>query len=733
MQQTISLKTNTLYILSGLPGIGKSTFLKNNNIPSNMIVSSDYFREMILGNIYEMNSGKITKDLSPEANGAVFTIMEKIVEEKIKEGLTLFIDSTNVNDQDRVSWIRLAKRHNFNYEILIFDEAIEIAKERNSNRERYVPDSSIEKFEERFNRTSHFPYQIVNSNTIIKEFEPLFKIEEIKLDIIGDVHGLLNELKELLYSMGYTIENNIISHPENRKLVFLGDVVDRGEHSIEILKLLYKNRNEHFCILGNHEIKLIHNYKHFKKNEAPYGSPAVLDTFLDFLKLKEKDQEELMNWLESLSTYYVAGNVAMVHGNITYFDPLKTLKSDMLYGNCRDYKREKEDTDAGYQKLYNEGINKYTLIRGHVTKKSTQTNILTLEENQAFGGFMTGLRLETYLETKDFEKSVFRVKSNFNYKEVEKVSALSKEIQNLLNDKLITFKEDETKTLKIFKYGKQVFFKNLWHKSNVLLRTRGLVLDLTGKIIQHPFTKVFNYSENGAGLDISDDTEVIVVDKENGFLGCITKHPYKEDLLITTTGSFDSDFVGYIKDFITPDVKKSLHKFFYKNNLTLMFEVIHPNDPHIISYEEKDQGLYLIGARGKNDLDEELSEDELDLIGKELNIRRAKHRKMKFGELKKLVEETNIEGYMVRDAKTNKILLKFKSPYYLTTKFLGRMNKGNIEFMYKSPNIFKEKVDEEFFPIVDMLISNVKKETFLAAENEERIVLVRELINKLRN
>lgn len=731
----MKLKTNTLYILSGLPGCGKSTFLKNNNhlIEENMIVSSDKLREQILGNVYEINNGNITKDLSAEANGTVFSIMEEIVEQKIKEGLTVFVDATNVNDQDRIRWIRLAKRYNANYEVLIVDESIEVSKERNAKRERFVPESCIDGFEERFNRTSHFPYQLIKSDDKIESFEPLNQIENHKIDIIGDVHGLYNETLELLAQMGYTVNNNIISHPDNRTLVFVGDIVDRGTQSIEMLKLLYENRKEHFMVLGNHEQKLINNYKHFKNQEPPFGSPAVLETFSEFLKLKESDRAMLITWLESVPTYYVHKNIAIVHGNITYFDPLKTLRSDMLYGNCRDYKREKEDTDKGYQELFDKGLNKYTLIRGHVSKKSIQKNILSVEEDQAFGGNLTGLRLETYLETEDFEKSVFRLKTNFNYKNVEKTTALSKNIQQGITDKLITFKEDDLKLLKIFKYGKQVFWKNLWNENPALIRARGLVLDITGKIVQHPFTKVFNYGENDAGLDISDDTEVIAVEKENGFLGCITKHPYKEELLITTTGSFDSDFVGYIKDFITPTVKKNLFKFLSRNNLSLMFEVIHPDDPHIIKYEEKDQGLIFIGARGKNETDEELDEETLDNISKEIQIRRAKHFKIKFGELKKLVLNSNIEGYMVRNSITNKTLLKFKTPYYLTTKFLGRMSDGNISFMYKSPEVFKEKVEEEFFPIVDILIKNIKKEDFLSATKEDKVLMVRNLIDKLRS
>jgi len=77
-----------------------------------------------------------------------------------------------------------------------------------------------------------------------------------KLDIIGDVHGELDALKNLVFLLGYDENGN---HPDNRKLVFVGDLVDRGPDSPGVIRFV-KNLIEHGnaqMVLGNHEINVL--------------------------------------------------------------------------------------------------------------------------------------------------------------------------------------------------------------------------------------------------------------------------------------------------------------------------------------------------------------------------------------------------------------------------------------------------------------------------------------------
>lgn len=76
------------------------------------------------------------------------------------------------------------------------------------------------------------------------------------IDIIGDVHGELDALNALLTHLGY---DRFGIHPQQRTLVFMGDLIDRGPNSpgvVEKVSSLYFAKRAQ-CILGNHELRLL--------------------------------------------------------------------------------------------------------------------------------------------------------------------------------------------------------------------------------------------------------------------------------------------------------------------------------------------------------------------------------------------------------------------------------------------------------------------------------------------
>ena len=76
------------------------------------------------------------------------------------------------------------------------------------------------------------------------------------LDIVGDVHGEAGALLSLLDRLGYDYDGN---HAENRRLVFVGDLVDRGPHSLAVVSIVKHlcDSGKAQCILGNHELNLL--------------------------------------------------------------------------------------------------------------------------------------------------------------------------------------------------------------------------------------------------------------------------------------------------------------------------------------------------------------------------------------------------------------------------------------------------------------------------------------------
>jgi len=82
--------------------------------------------------------------------------------------------------------------------------------------------------------------------------------------IIGDVHGCMEELLALLRKLDYEVMFNEaqqryeVSPPENFKVLFVGDLVDRGPDSPEVLRLVMDMvaQGLAYCVAGNHDDKL---------------------------------------------------------------------------------------------------------------------------------------------------------------------------------------------------------------------------------------------------------------------------------------------------------------------------------------------------------------------------------------------------------------------------------------------------------------------------------------------
>ena len=75
-------------------------------------------------------------------------------------------------------------------------------------------------------------------------------------DVIGDVHGCLDALRRLCAALGY---DDAFCHAEGRRLVFLGDLVDRGPDSVGVLSLVGRlvSRGRALLTLGNHDDALL--------------------------------------------------------------------------------------------------------------------------------------------------------------------------------------------------------------------------------------------------------------------------------------------------------------------------------------------------------------------------------------------------------------------------------------------------------------------------------------------
>lgn len=129
--------------------------------------------------------------------------------------------------------------------------------------------------------------------------------------LIGDVHGCITELDELLEKLAY--EQN------TDRLIFVGDLVDRGPDSAGVVRRAQELNAE--CVLGNHEEK----YIRWRKWEAKIKSGEASKNPMSFGAAKRLIQESLsdadLTWLSALPRTLRVGehggrNYVAVHGGL---------------------------------------------------------------------------------------------------------------------------------------------------------------------------------------------------------------------------------------------------------------------------------------------------------------------------------------------------------------------------------------------------------------------------------
>lgn len=133
------------------------------------------------------------------------------------------------------------------------------------------------------------------------------------IDIIGDIHGEIDALETLLDRLGYQSNG---WHPDKRRLVFIGDLVDRGPDSpgvVNRVRNLVENNNAQF-ILGNHELNLL-------VDDVKDGSGWFFDerferdydNYAPFERAAESERENLREFLAMQPVALYRNDIRIVH------------------------------------------------------------------------------------------------------------------------------------------------------------------------------------------------------------------------------------------------------------------------------------------------------------------------------------------------------------------------------------------------------------------------------------
>ncbi len=269
MSGEIEVPDFSLIVLIGATGSGKSSFARKHFKPTE-IVSSDYARGLV-------SDSENDQSVSADA----FDLVRAIAEKRLKNRKLTVIDATNVRAPERKQWVEIARRWHALPVAIVLDVDVEVCHERNKLRPdrqfgAAVPQRMIGEIRkglrglerEGFRKVAHLR-GVESIDAAVVKRNPLWTDKRNltgPFDIIGDVHGCADELVTLLAKLGYHVRwierhDGLSCHVDReheRMAVFVGDLVDRGPKSPDVLRIVgaLVQNGMGLCVQGNHDSKL---------------------------------------------------------------------------------------------------------------------------------------------------------------------------------------------------------------------------------------------------------------------------------------------------------------------------------------------------------------------------------------------------------------------------------------------------------------------------------------------
>lgn len=321
----IKIPDQSLVVLIGASGSGKSTFAKKHFKPTE-VLSSDFCRGLVSD---DENDQSATKD--------AFDVLHYIAAKRLAAGRLTVIDATNVQHDARKPLLELARKYHFLSVAIVLNIPAKLCHERNETR----PDRNFKPHVVR-NQTSqlrrslrslkregfrNFLYVLsspeeVEAAQIERQTMWTNRMEETgPFDIIGDIHGCYDELVDLLIQLGYVVTARdgdvpIVVSPQNRKVLFVGDYVDRGPKVVNVLQLVMEMHKSGtaLCVPGNHDVKLVRALR--GKNVTQTHGLAESLTQLE--NETPVFREEVAEFIEGLVSHYVldGGKLVVAHAGM---------------------------------------------------------------------------------------------------------------------------------------------------------------------------------------------------------------------------------------------------------------------------------------------------------------------------------------------------------------------------------------------------------------------------------
>ena len=398
----ITLPEFALVVLIGPSGSGKSSFACTHFKPTE-VLSSDFCRGLVADDEADQSA---TKD--------AFEILHFIAAKRLENMRLTVIDATNVQQSARESLIALAREYHVLPVAIVLDLPVKVCHARNQQRAdrnfgKHVVAQQHQQLrrslkslkKEGFRRIITLKSEEQIASVTI-EREPLWndlKHEHGPFDFIGDVHGCFDELVTLLEELEYSITADgstyHVQPPADRKAVFVGDLVDRGPKSTDVLRLVMGmvDAGQAICVPGNHDVKL---QRALKGNRVKIAH-GLAETLEQLEAESPEFREQVADFIYKRTSHYILddGEIVVAHAGMK--EELQGRASSVvrdfaLYGETTG-----ETDEFGLPVRYpwaREYRGKAMVVYGHtpVPEPEWLNRTINIDTGCAFGGELTALR-----------------------------------------------------------------------------------------------------------------------------------------------------------------------------------------------------------------------------------------------------------------------------------------------------------------------------------------------------
>ena len=387
-----------LVVLCGASGSGKSTFARRHFAPTE-VVSSDRCRALVSDDETDQSS-----------TAAAFELLHYIVDKRLELGRLTVVDATNARAEDRKGLLELARRWDVLATAVVFDLSVAACLAHNEQRsDRRTPVHAIKRQHDTLRRGAKRlrkeRFTRVYTLGSIAEFDSV-EVVRTRLwsdrrhdtgpfDIIGDVHGCHAELMSLLDRLGYDTGAEVVAHPEGRRAVFVGDLVDRGPAVAEVLDVAMAMvaAGSALCVAGNHEVKLGRALAG-RKVKVSHGLAESLE------QLERRGPafvERVVEFIDGLIGHYVldGGRLVVAHAGLPeryHGRSSARVRELALYGDT-----DGETDEFGLPLRYpwaEDYRGEAAVVYGHtpVPEAAWFNNTICIDTGAVFGGALTALR-----------------------------------------------------------------------------------------------------------------------------------------------------------------------------------------------------------------------------------------------------------------------------------------------------------------------------------------------------